>query len=99
LGVAGQTAVLLLATAALLTGAVRLQHRLPATSEAIAAVGAAAVAVDVVAGRRLVVPGLTGAASHLYWVAAAMLAAAALGYAGSRARRLHSPAAGAVVAS
>ena len=98
LGVGGQTAVLMLVTAALLVGATRL-HRLPATAEALAAVGVAAVAVDAVAARRLLAPGLAGGASHGYWVAASAVAAVVLAAVGSRARRLHAPAAGAVVAT
>lgn len=99
LGVAGQTAVLLLVTAALLGGAVGLQRRLPATAEAIAAVGVAAIGVDIVAGRRLVAPDLTGAGSRVYWVLTALMAVAVIGGVGSLARRLYSPAIGAVVAS
>ena len=99
LGVGGQTTVLLIVTAALLGGAVRLRHRLPATADAIAAVGVAATAVDLVAGRRLVVPDLGGAASHGYWFAGSMLVCALLAYVGARARALHSPTVGAVLAS
>lgn len=98
LGVGGQTAVLMLVTAGLLVGATRL-HRLPATAEALAAVGVAAVAVDAVAARRLLAPGLAGGASHGYWVAASAVAAVVLAAVGSRARWLHAPAGGAVVAT
>jgi len=96
LGVGGQTAVMLVVTAALLAGAVRLQDRLPATAEAVAAVAAAATAVDVVAGRRLVAPGLAGAAAHSYWMAASLAALLVLAFAAGQGRRLHSLTVGAV---
>ena len=99
LGVGGQTMVLLIVTAAFLAGAVRLQHRLPATADALAAVGVAATGVDLVAGRRLVAPDLGGAASHAYWAIGSLLACAVLAYVASRARQLHSPTVGAVLAS
>jgi hypothetical protein len=99
LGVWGQTSVLLFVTAVLLGGAVGLQVRLPATAEAIAAVGVAAVGIDVLAGRRLVAPDLAGAGSRTYWIITALIAVAVLGGVGSIARRLYSPAAGAVAAS
>lgn len=99
LGVGGQTAVLLFLTVALFAGAVGLQRRLPATAEAIAAVAVAACGVDVVAGRRLVAPDLAGATAHAYWIGTALAAVGVLCVAGSLARRLYSPAVGAVVAS
>ena len=98
LGVAGQTVVLLLVTALLLVGAVRMQQ-LPATAEALAAVGVAAVAVDVVAGRRLVAPDLSGAASHGYWLVGSLLAAVLLAGVATFARWLQAPAVGAVLAT
>lgn len=99
LGVGGQTAVMVALTAALLAGAVRLQHRLPATAEAVAAVGVAATAVDVIAGRRLVAPGLSGTAARGYWILAAAVALAVLTWAASRAPRLHAMTVGAVAAA
>src|SRR3954470_20151048 len=98
LGPGGQTALLAVVTVALLVGATRL-GRLPATAEAIATIGVAATAVDVVAGRRLVASGIGGPASHAYWVTATALAAAMLAVVGARARWLHAPAVGAVVAT
>src|SRR4051794_37612880 len=98
LGPGGQTALLALVTVALLVGATRL-GRLPATAEAIATIGVAATAVDVVAGRRLVASGIGGPASHAYWVIAAALAAVMLAAVAARARWLHAPAVGAVVAT
>src|SRR4051794_434240 len=98
LGPGGQTALLALVTVALLVGATRL-GRLPATAEAIATIGVAATAVDVVAGRRLVASGIGGPASHAYWVIATALAAAMLAVVAARARWLHAPAVGAVVAT
>lgn len=99
LGVGGQTTVLLIVTGLLLAGAVRLQQRLPATAEAVAAVGVAASAIDLIAGRRLVAPDLSGAASHSYWLLGSLLVCAVLAFVSSCARRLHSPTVGAVVAS
>ena len=98
LGPGGQTALLALVTVALLVGATRL-GRLPATAEAIATIGVAATAVDVVAGRRLVANGIGGPASHAYWVIATALAAVMLAVAAARARWLHAPAVGAVAAT
>src|SRR4051794_3471885 len=98
LGPGGQTALLALVTLALLVGATRL-GRLPATAEAIATIGVAATAVDAIAGRRLVASGIGGPASHAYWVTATALAAAMLAVVAARARWLHAPAVGAVVAT
>src|SRR4051794_25980822 len=98
LGPGGQTALLALVTVALLVGASRL-GRLPATAEAIATIGVAATVVDAIAGRRLVASGIGGSASHAYWVIATALAAAMLAAVAARARWLHAPAAGAVVAT
>ena len=99
LGVGGQTTVLLFVTAMLLVGAVRLQHRLPATADAIAAVGVGAATVDLVAARRLIAPDLGGPASHLYWFVGTCLLTAVLAFVAVLARRLYTPTVGAVLAS
>ena len=61
----GQAALMLVITAALLVGAVRLR-RLPATADALAAVGVAALLIDCVAGRSLGLAGVRSLPLHVY---------------------------------
>lgn len=71
LGPGGQFAVMLAVTVALL-GATVLLRRLPATAEAVAAVGIAAVIVDTVAARTLRLPFGTAMPTHVYVGCAAL---------------------------
>ena len=70
LGPSGQAALMLAVTVALLIGAVRLR-RLPATADALAAVGVASLFIDAVAGRSLGVAGLNDLPLHQYAALAA----------------------------
>ena len=98
LGPAGQAAVLVAVTVALFALALRLDH-LPATAEAVAAVAVAAVGVDAVAGRRLLLADVPADAGRGYWIASAVAAAAVLWCIGRLRPRLAAPAVGAVVAA
>lgn len=86
LGPDGQVALMLAVTAAVLFGAATLR-RLPATAEALAAVGLAGSVVDVIAARTLHLPVATGLALHSYVAAGAAgvaTVAAGLGFANRR---------------
>src|SRR4051794_645768 len=97
LGAGGQAAVMLMITAALLVGAVRLE-RLPATAEALAAVGVASLAIDLVAGRTLGLGALSDLDPRSYWTVGAVLAAGVLGAVAVTRPRLVSPTLGATLA-
>src|SRR4051812_30079643 len=97
LGATGQALVMLGLTAGLLTAAVRLR-RLPATAEALAAVGVAAVGIDLIAGRSLGVPLLHHVSDRTYWTIGSLLALLTLSAVTCARRELASPAVGATAA-
>src|SRR4051794_38140853 len=97
LGAGGQAAVMLMITAALLVGAVRLS-RLPATAEALAAVGVASLAIDLAAGRTLGLPALSDLDARTYWTIGSLVAVVVLGAVAVARPRLVSPTLGATLA-
>src|SRR3954465_3582329 len=97
LGATGQAVVMLAVTAGLLTGAVRMR-RLPATAEALAAVGGAAVGIDLLARQSLGPPLLHHMSDRAYWSIGSVLAVLALSAVAHARRELASPSVGAVVA-
>jgi hypothetical protein len=98
LGPSGQAALMLAVTASLLVAATRLR-RLPATADALGAVGVGALLIDAVAGRSLGVAGLRDLPLHVYAGCAATAVAVVLVALTRISGRLWAPPVGAAVAA
>ena len=98
LGPDGQAALMLAVTAALLAAALRLR-RLPATANALAAVGVACLYIDAVAGRSLGVAGLRDLPLHQYAAIAASAVVVVLVVLSRISTRLWAPPGGAAPAT
>ena len=98
LGPNGQAALMALVTATLLVLAVRLE-RLPATAQALGAVGVAGLLIDAAAGRSLELAGVRDLPLHVYAGLAASTVALLLGGMSLTVRRLWAPPIGAAIAA
>jgi hypothetical protein len=98
LGPTGQAALMAVVTAVVLTLAVRLE-RLPATAQALGAVGVAGLLIDAVAARSLDLAGVRELPLHVYAGLAASAVAVVLGAMAGVVRRLWAPPVGAGVAA
>ena len=98
LGPAGQAALMVAVTATVLALAVRLE-RLPATAQALAAVGVAGLLIDCVAGRSLELAGVRAVPLHVYAGLAASAVSVVLAGLTLAARRLWAPPIGCAIAA
>ena len=98
LGPSGQAALMLAVTATVLGLAVRLE-RLPATAQALGAVGVAGLLIDSIAGRSLELAGARALPLHVYAGLAATTVAVVLAGLSIGVRRLWAPPIGCAVAA
>ena len=98
LGQTGQAALMVAVTAVVLTLSVRLE-RLPATAQALGAVGVAGLLIDAVAARSLDLAGVRELPLHVYAGLAASAVAVGLGAMSCAVRRLWAPPIGAGLAA